>query len=238
MGDAGDRVLVDAEPGCEEPRHEVHGGVGARCGDRDPHHAAGKRNPGQGAEIGPCGEDVILRRKRHQRHLPRGGEDGGGRVDAQSLGEPRGHRPLHRRIRREVQPQTAVLVVDAERPGSRLETHRPRDLHLAQEHVGAGQGGVATERHFRNGSEPAQAADTPLAGRVDERGFGQVHLRRDPRHGRIGQIVDLQTDGGRVAAERGIGERVHRVEWNPSTGHFSLGLDGVVCKGRKAGDIW
>ena len=102
--------------------------------------------------------------------------------------------------------------------------------------MGAGQGGVTAERYFDGGSEPAQAADGVAGGLIDERGFGQIHLRRDPRHVRIGKIVDLQTDGGRVAAERGIGKRVHGVEWNPSTGHFSLGLDGVVCKGRKAGD--
>src|SRR3546814_15436073 len=72
---------------------------------------------------------------------------------------------------------------------------------------------MAAQIDLDRGREPAQVII--LAARHEEGGLGQVVLRRDRLHRRIGDPTVQRADGGGVAAEDAVGESVDLIQWDP-----------------------
>ena len=121
--------------------------------------------------------------------------------------------------------------MDRQGTGRRDEPDRARASELLKKDVGARQGRVSAERDFHGRREPPEPSQSVGVGFVDEGGLREIHLPRDGRHGLLGEPVDVQTDGRGIPLERGVRERVHRIEWNPFATHRGYHFFGEVWDG-------
>jgi hypothetical protein len=80
-------------------------------------------------------------------------------------------------------------------------------LEPLHDHRGARQRGVAAERHFKRGREPAQRPDA-IAIRNEEGGFGEIVLGGDGLHHGIGREGVHRHHGGGTAGHRRLGKRI------------------------------
>ena len=76
--------------------------------------------------------------------------------------------------------------------------------------VGAGECGMAAQRHFHRGGEPAQAPAFLV--RVQKRRLGQVHFLSDPLHPALLPRRRHKADGGGIARERLVGESINLID--------------------------
>jgi hypothetical protein len=112
---------------------------------------------------------------------------------------------------REIQGDEPAAARRPERPALRGEDDLvPRMAEVLEEDVGRGQRGVAAEVDLEDRREPA---DLDRAARPDDVGrLGQVVLHGDGLQDRVREPGFERADGGRVAAEDVVGERVHLVD--------------------------
>jgi hypothetical protein len=84
------------------------------------------------------------------------------------------------------------------------------------------------EIHLGHRSEPADFEIVPL--RNEESSLGEIILRRNRLHRRIGNPAIQRADGGRVASENVVGKRVDLVKCNPHKKKLAEEVVSVSCQ--------
>ncbi len=118
-----------------------------------------------------------------------------------------GHADIGRYHGREIQQQPVIFPADAQGAGLAHKIDLLSGLLVdLEQHVGAGQGRMATERNFGGRGEPA---DMPALPFTDHKGcFRQVVLGGDVLHQLVRQPAVEPIDHGRVAGKRAMAKGV------------------------------
>jgi len=82
-----------------------------------------------------------------------------------------------------------------------------RGVQETKDHIGASQGGMAAQIHFRGGREPAQVIGAG-SGLHEESRLGQVVFRRDALHQAVIQTGIQRHHSGGIFPQHIVGERI------------------------------
>src|SRR5207244_7291741 len=109
----------------------------------------------------------------------------------------------------EIQLDAIAVALRGEQSAARVEARDRVDVEKSflPKRVRTGECRVTAEVDFDSRREPAQRPAAVVA-RGQERGLGQVHLRRDAVHPAVIDFAIEKTDGGRISAKRAGAEGV------------------------------